>query len=73
MWPAANSFWGRDAATKARFLAVFGGIGKESAEHRRRFPNPKGIESFSPGLRGTSYPGLKKIGFTTLKGLHLIS
>jgi hypothetical protein len=23
----------------------------------RRFPNPKGIESSSPGLRGTSYPG----------------
>jgi|GEM_PF-4490156 len=21
------------------------------------FTNPKGIESFSPGLRGTSYPG----------------
>jgi hypothetical protein len=21
--------------------------------------NPKGIESFSPGLRGTSYPGVR--------------
>src|SRR6266478_5437718 len=34
--------------------------------------NPKGIPAFSPGLRGTSYPGCAML-FTfdsTLKGLH---
>jgi hypothetical protein len=33
--------------------------------------NPKGIESISPGLRGTSYPGSKTGKSPTLKGLHL--
>ncbi len=34
--------------------------------------NPKGIGSFSPGLRGTSYPGTARARsfFPTLKGLH---
>jgi len=37
---------------------------------RRTIPNPNGIPSLSPGLRGTSYPGCEvKIG-TTLKGLN---
>jgi hypothetical protein len=32
-------------------------------------PNPKGIESSSPGLRGTSYPGMRCTEITTLKEL----
>jgi hypothetical protein len=38
-----------------------------------RFPNPNGIESISPGLRGTSYPGWTKIEATTPTGLHQTS
>jgi hypothetical protein len=34
--------------------------------------NPKGIESISPGLRGTSYPGEKTEEFQTLKGLNFL-
>src|SRR5580704_6005390 len=34
------------------------------------FPNPKGIETFSPGLRGTSYPGEKGQIAATLQGLN---
>jgi len=35
--------------------------------------NPKGIESFSPGVRGTSYPGIVEAGRTsTLKELYQI-
>jgi hypothetical protein len=33
------------------------------------FPNPNGIASFSPGLRGTSYPGVMAHKNPTLKGL----
>ena len=33
------------------------------------FPNPNGIVSQSPGLRGTSYPGWTKIEITTPTGL----
>jgi len=33
--------------------------------------NPNGIESISPGLRGTSYPGGMTEKSQTLKGLHL--
>ena len=32
--------------------------------------NPEGIQSFSPGLRGTSYPGFATQWNTTLKGLN---
>src|SRR5580704_16903757 len=32
--------------------------------------NPEGIESLSPGLRGTSYPGGEFRDFATLKGLN---
>jgi len=33
--------------------------------------NANGVESSSPGLRGTSYPGSQSISMqTTLKGLH---
>ncbi len=41
------------------FFAVFDGIGEASDPKHcpLRLPNPKGIASFSPGLRGTSYPG----------------
>jgi len=34
------------------------------------FRNPNGIESISPGLRDTSYPGWAKIKNTTPTGLH---
>jgi hypothetical protein len=34
------------------------------------FCNPNGIASSSPGLRGTSYPGLKDICDRTLKGFR---
>ena len=34
------------------------------------FPNPNGIVSISPGLRGTSYPGLTKINDPTPTGLR---
>jgi len=34
--------------------------------------NPKGIESISPALRGTSYPGGKTAKSQTLKGFHLL-
>ena len=33
-------------------------------------PNPNGIESISPRLRGTRYPGWTKIEFTTPTGLQ---
>src|SRR5882724_903272 len=33
------------------------------------FYNPKGIAPQSPGLRGTSYPGLMHTGFSTPTGL----
>ena len=33
-------------------------------------PNPNGIESISPGLRGTSYPGWMKIENPTPTGLR---
>ena len=36
------------------------------------FPNPNGIVSQSPGLRGTSYPGLTIIADTTPTGLRQI-
>jgi len=44
---------------------------KNRAERRtdRRFCNPKGIVSSSPGLRGTSYPGLLAAEFSTPTGL----
>ena len=35
-----------------------------------RFANPKGIESFSPGLRGTSYPGSLAKTIPTRNGLN---
>jgi hypothetical protein len=35
----------------------------------RQFRNPKGIVSSSPGLRGTSYPGLASVWFSTPTGL----
>ncbi len=38
-----------------------------------RFGNPEGIVPFSPGLRGTSYPGLLPSGFSTPTGLRQIS
>jgi hypothetical protein len=37
--------------TKKRFLAVFGGIRSVFGAMPLQFPNPEGIESFSPGLR----------------------
>src|SRR4026209_2018187 len=40
-----------------------------SAIADRRFSNPKGIASASPGLRGTSYPGLIRATFSTPTGL----
>ena len=36
------------------------------------FTNPKGIESASPGLRGTSYPGCQDRKSQTLQGFHLL-
>jgi hypothetical protein len=58
-----------------RFFAVFSGL---QATVWRGVPmcqairdNPKGIESTSPGLRGTSYPGGMTEKSQTLKGLHL--
>jgi hypothetical protein len=39
------------------FLAVFDGIASTILCVADGFANPKGIEAFSPGLRGTSYPG----------------
>src|SRR5437667_2438193 len=32
--------------------------------------HPKGMESFSPGLRGTSYPGSSSCTSPTLQGLY---
>ena len=32
--------------------------------------NPTGVQSFSPGLRGTSYPGYARTNDSTLKGLN---
>src|SRR5437870_2163163 len=32
--------------------------------------HPNGMESLSPGLRGTSYPGSDEQDRSTLKGLH---
>jgi hypothetical protein len=39
----------------------------------RRVRNPKGIVPFSPGLRGTSYPGLPSAPFSTPTGLCLFA
>ena len=39
-------------------------------QHPGPFPNPNGIESLSPGLRGTSYPGWTIIENTTPTGLR---
>jgi len=36
------------------------------------FPNPNGIESTSPGLRGTSYPGWLNAAYPTPTGLRQI-
>ena len=36
----------------------------------RRFSNPKGIASSSPGLRGPRYPGSRPDGFATPTGLR---
>jgi hypothetical protein len=38
--------------------------------HVERCSNANGVPSFSPGLRGTSYPGFLTNGHPTLKGLH---
>ena len=45
---------------------------KSPAERAKNLPffNPKGIVSFSPGLRGTSYPGSSSAGFSTPTGLR---
>jgi hypothetical protein len=62
-----------------RILSLFAANGSSlfSVECRTQFgtvsrvsANPKGIESISPGLRGTSYPGSKTEKSPTLKGLH---
>ena len=55
---------------KLRFFAVFGGMPYTYRGEVRVSANPKGIESISPGLRGTSYPGSKTEKLPTLKGLH---
>jgi len=60
-----------DCCSVAGFLAVFGGMPLTIGAITRVSPNPKGIESISPGLRGTSYPGGKTEKSQTLKGLHL--
>ena len=39
------------------FFAVFSGMQGALEEGFMALLNPKGIESISPGLRGTSYPG----------------
>jgi hypothetical protein len=44
---------------RMQFFAVFGGITTDVLVVVVGFANPKGIESFSPGLRGTSYPGVR--------------
>jgi hypothetical protein len=41
----------------AGFFAVFGGMAGDIEGVIVGFANPNGIEAFSPGLRGTSYPG----------------
>ncbi len=46
---------------------------RNSGEVRALFRNPKGIESSSPGLRGTSYPGLRMAASSTPKGLRLLA
>jgi hypothetical protein len=40
-----------------RVFAVFGGMKSDFWSVIIGFANPNGIESSSPGLRGTSYPG----------------
>ena len=42
-------------------------------EKDARLCNPKGIESFSPGLRGTSYPGSQAAWISTPTGLGRVS
>jgi hypothetical protein len=54
-----------DAAHRGQMVALWEAIFAYEAAHN----NPNGIEAFSPGLRGTSYPEFRK--FTTLKGLNL--
>jgi hypothetical protein len=49
-----------------RFFAVFGGIPNENWGMAIGSANPNGIESFSPGLRGTSYRGRDQKEITTL-------
>ena len=51
------------------FLDVFSGMPHTVLGFVPRFANPKGIESFSPGLRGTRYPGCDDREITTLKEL----
>jgi len=41
-----------------------------SVFNKGSIPNPNGIPSLSPGLRGTSYPGCPMKTGTTLKGLR---
>ena len=53
------------STSNRRSLTVFRGI-----RYRCQFTNPKGIGSFSPGLRGTSYPGSMAKTIPTLKGLN---
>ena len=43
---------------------------RPSLLHLKWIFNPEGIESSSPGLRGTSYPGLPCQALPTLKGLR---
>ena len=38
--------------------------------HRGGLPTPTGLRSYSPGLRGTSYPGCSQKSHPTLKGLN---
>jgi hypothetical protein len=54
-----------------RFLDVFSGIASDVGDAAIGFPNPNGIASFSPRLRGTSYPGQEDREITTLKELNL--
>ncbi len=46
---------------------------KFHSQFKTTFPNPIGIEPSSPGLRGTSYPGIKRGDKTTPTGLRPVS
>src|ERR1700720_3261245 len=51
--------WARSMISFSDGIILHGLIFFEAKNTRKavRLANPKGIEAFSPGLRGTSYPG----------------